>query len=117
MSSRKKFLLKAATFDKKGRQLSMGFNSYSKTHPLMLYLSKYSPYPNKMIYLHAEIVALLKCKDKVPYMLTVERYNSEGEIKLAEPCAMCKEAMKMWGVSVVRYTTDDGWIEKRLNTN
>jgi len=110
----KKSTLLSRTFDKRGRQLSMGVNSYSKTHPLMLYLSKYSPYPNKMIYLHAEIVALLRCKDKVPYLLSVERYSSEGEIKLAEPCPMCKEAMRMWGVTVVRYTTDNGWVEERL---
>jgi len=109
----RKFILISKTFDKRKRQISMGQNSYSKTSPVMKSIGERIGVPFKE-YLHAETLALLRCKDKVPYLLTVERYDTEGNMKLSKPCAICEEAMRIWGVSIVRYTTDNGWVEERL---
>lgn len=110
---RKKFTIISKTFDKKGRQLSVGLNSYSKSNPIMQYLGNKVGIPEK-IYLHAEVQSLLRCKDKKPYKLTVERYDSEGNMAMSKPCPICSEALKMFGVSIVKYTTKDGWVEEKL---
>ena len=63
---------------------------------------------------HAEGLALVRCKDKVPYRLTVERYDNQGEQALAAPCPVCKEMIKAWGVKILEYTSPNGWVKEVL---
>lgn len=113
MSTRKKFVLTATTFCSKGRVIAHGTNNYRKSHPLMSSLASKVGTPER-IFLHAEVQALLKSKDKIVETLLVQRYNSKGEMTLARPCPVCMEALKMYGVNRVKYTTKDGWMEEKL---
>lgn len=55
-------------------------------------------------YLHAEVAALLKCGEKKPYAIYIERYLRNGQPALAKPCRICEQAIKAWGVQRVCYT-------------
>jgi len=94
--------LTAIIYDKKGRVLSIGKNSYTKTHPKMYRLGKITGNPDA-IYLHAEIAALVKCRG-VPYKIKIERFDKDGNPKLAKPCDICDLAIKEAGIKYVEYT-------------
>lgn len=100
---RKKYIITAKCYDKKGRLLSEGANNYNKTHPLMLYFAKKVNLHEK-IYLHAEVQALVRCGDKKPHKIVIERYNEDGSPALAKPCPVCAEAIKAFGVKEIEYT-------------
>jgi tRNA(Arg) A34 adenosine deaminase TadA len=55
-------------------------------------------------FLHAEISALLRAGDKKVHKIRVERFDANGEPANAEPCPICKEAIRLWGVSYTEYT-------------
>jgi tRNA(Arg) A34 adenosine deaminase TadA len=96
--------LTAIIYDKKGRVLSIGKNSYVKTHPLMAKYGEKVGEPNKL-YLHAEIQAILKCKDlSKAHSIFVSRYNKHGHPALAAPCRLCQEAIKQSGIRKVLHT-------------
>lgn len=105
--SRKKYLILAKAYDSRGRMLASATNTYKKSHPVQKYFAIKAGLPEKE-YLHAEIQVLLRCKDKKPFMLVVERYNADGSPALAKPCPVCQEAIKAYGVFMVQYTTADG---------
>ena len=107
MPSIKRHVLIAKTFDRKGRQISVGLNSYTKTHPLQLHFATLvgEPYKDK---LHAEIHALLRAGDKQVHTISVERYHTNGDSAFARPCASCMLAIKNFGVKFIRYTTSEG---------
>ena len=101
---RKQFEIKATIYDKRGRIISEGFNSYLKTHPLQGRLAKRVGRPDA-IYLHAEVAALVKLKDwRRGHKIFVERYDSHGNPVMAKPCAMCQIALEKAGISVIEYT-------------
>lgn len=83
--------------------LSVGFNSYEKTHPLQARTAAKANQPGK-IYLHAEIAALVKSRGMV-YSLSVARITKDGRPALAEPCPVCRLAMKEAGVEKIEWTT------------
>lgn len=107
---KKKFVLISKTYDKRGRLIAAGVNSYKKSHPLQNHIAEKVGLPAKM-YLHSEIQAILKSKDKPIYRITIERYGSNGEHALAAPCPICQEAIKMYNIRVVEYTTKTGWTK------
>lgn len=94
----------AIAYDKRGRVLAVGKNSYVKTHPLQAKFAEKAGRPGS-IYLHAEISCLVKVKnpDKI-HVLAVFRYDKHGQPKNARPCKICREAIKQFGVKNVRYT-------------
>lgn len=98
--------IKATVYDKRGRVLSEGRNSYFKTHPVQKKLTDL--YGNgTQLYLHAEVHALLKLKKKdKPYRIFVERYDYRGEPKKAKPCKMCHRFIDSFGIKVVEYTNE-----------
>lgn len=100
---KKRFLLRATCYDKKGRVLSIGENSYTRTHPTQAHFAKLAGQEERM-FLHAEMSALLKSGDKRVHKIFVERYNFNGDPVNAEPCAVCKLAIKAWGVKYTEYT-------------
>lgn len=103
MPSNRRHEVKATIYDKRGRVLSVGYNSYVKTHPRMLEYAQKAHLYHK-IYLHAEIASIIKCKRGVPYKIKVERYDIKGNPKLAAPCPVCQIAIKMAGIKLVEYT-------------
>ncbi len=105
--SAKRYKIKATCFDKRKRVISVGYNSYKKTHPLMLFFAMQAEKNSQKICLPAELAALLKAKDKEIHTMLVERIESNG-YGLAKPCLACQCAIKAYGVKFVQYTTEEG---------
>jgi tRNA(Arg) A34 adenosine deaminase TadA len=101
-SERKRHLITATIFDRKGNILSVAQNSYQKTHPLQAKWASKCGEPYK-VYLHAEIAALVKARGK-GYKIKIERYNKHGEPMLAAPCPICLAAIKEAGIQLVEHT-------------
>lgn len=94
----------AIVYDRKGRILSMGKNSYVKTHPLQARFAKEAGLENK-IFLHAEVDALVKLKDwDKAHKIVVMRFNKHGKPLLAKPCPVCQRAIKSAGIAHIEHT-------------
>ncbi len=102
---RKKYDIYARVYDKKGRLLSSAQNNYKKSHPLMLYFAKKLGMEEK-IYLHAEVLALIRAGEGNGHKIVVERYHQDGTPALAKPCPICAEAIKAFGIKEIQYTQD-----------
>ena len=101
---RTQFFLKATVYDKRGRVLSVGENSYWKTHPHQVEMARKAGRPGA-IYLHAEIQALVRIKDKnKAHRIYIERYDKQGNPRPAVPCEICTMAIKEAGIKVVEHT-------------
>lgn len=104
MGSRAKQSLSAIIYDKKGNVLSVGVNSYIKTHPIQAQYAKKVGHPEKT-YLHAEIHAIVRCRDlKKAHKIFVSRWDKNGNPMLAKPCPICISAIKSSGIEVVEHT-------------
>lgn len=101
-SGRKHYNITALAYAKDGRIIAVGKNSYTKTHPLQKKLAVEVGNPDA-IYLHAELAALVKAKEPV-HRLVVLRYDSRGNPKSAAPCAICREAIRLFDVKHVEHT-------------
>ena len=95
--------VEAYAYDKRGRLLSVGRNSYTKTHPMQARYAAKAGVPKKQ-YLHAEVDALIKAKAQV-HKLFIVRYGAKGETRLAKPCPLCDLVINNHGVKLVEYTT------------
>lgn len=111
---RKRYTIVATCFDKRGRVLSTGRNSYRKTHPLMAHFAKIAGESEEKICLHAEVSALIQSRDKKVHSLLVQRIEGQS-YGLAKPCKTCSEAIKAFGVKFVQYTTDKGVEEYEVS--
>jgi len=91
--SKKKVSVVSFLLDKKYQILSIGTNSYNKTHPTQALFAKRVG-DEERVFLHAEIDALIKCKElhKVRYIL-VARVGRDGKIRNAKPCPICSAAI------------------------
>ena len=98
-----KHRIKATCRDKRGRVLSVGYNSYTKTHPLQYHFASIAGMKER-IYLHAEIDALLKAGKHQVHSMFIERYGTNDRPLLAAPCPICMQAIKAYGVKVVSFT-------------
>jgi len=97
----------AICYDKKGRILSIGRNSYVKTHPLQARLARQVGHPNR-VFLHAEIDAIIRCRDWERIdTISIFRYGVKGTPLLAKPCVVCEQAIKLANIKKVVYTTGD----------
>lgn len=103
-STKGKPQITAVIEDKRGRVLSIGRNSYVKTHRWQAELAAKAGFPDR-IYLHAEVDAILKCRDldKARSIKTF-RYNAAGQPVNAKPCAVCWSAIKQTPIKIVEYT-------------
>ena len=96
--------LTAIIYDKRGRILSIGKNSFIKTHPLQKKLAKKAGLPEKE-FLHAEVSAIVKCADlSKAHTIKVFRFNLKGEPVLAKPCPICESAIKSAGIRHIFHT-------------
>ena len=102
MSTRQ--ILSAVIYDRKGRILSIGQNSYVKTHPLQAEHAKRAGLPEKQ-FLHAEIHAIVRCKDLTKaHKIFVSRWGKNGQPMYARPCPVCMSAIEAAGIELVEHT-------------
>ena len=103
-SKQKQYQITAFIFDRKGRLLSTGFNSYVKTHPMMFKLGIKVGIKHK-IFLHAEVHAITRCRDIAKaYKMLVVRYNEDGTPGNAKPCPICQEAIRQTPIKIIEHT-------------
>jgi len=94
--------IEATIYNKKGRIIAKARNSYTKTHPMQARFASKASNP-LAIYLHAEIAALVKCREK-PYKISIVRFMKDGTLGNAKPCAICELAIKESGIKVLEYS-------------
>ncbi|MFZ9354406.1 MAG: cytidine deaminase [Candidatus Nanopelagicales bacterium] len=98
----------------KNKVVMTATNLETKSHPLQASFAFRAGLPEK-IYLHAEISALVKCKEECD-TIVVARVNNQGKLRIGRPCPICALALKEAGVHNIHYTTDEGFLyEYRLN--
>jgi len=96
--------LTAIIYDKRGRVLSIGKNSYVKTHPLQ---AKHAAKVNnpKAVFLHAEIAAIVRCKDlSKAFRMEVIRIGRDGNPAPANPCPICISAADAAGIKNITHS-------------
>ena len=76
---------------RRGRVVSVGFNSYTKTHPKQKHYATLAGQPNRE-YLHAELAALLRAPRDSDTLMVV-RLNKAGDPVCAKPCPVCVAAI------------------------
>jgi deoxycytidylate deaminase len=104
MSSKQRQQITAIIYDKRGRILSVGQNSYVKTHPVQAAHAHKVGEPEK-VYLHAEIHAIIRCPDlSKAHKIFVSRWNRQGNPVLAAPCAVCRSAIEAAGIRQISHT-------------
>jgi cytidine deaminase len=90
----------AILFDKRGRPLSIGRNSYTKTHPLQAQAAEAAGEPYK-VFLHAEIDAIVRCRDmNKAVKMVVMRYNKHGVPMNAAPCNICRRFLQQYSLQI-----------------
>jgi tRNA(Arg) A34 adenosine deaminase TadA len=99
-----RFDITAIIYDKRGKVLSIGKNSYVKTHPVMKKHCEHVGLPDKL-FLHAEVHAIVKCRrlDKA-HKIVVTRFDKEGNPKIAKPCPVCQSAIEAAGIRFIEHT-------------
>jgi tRNA(Arg) A34 adenosine deaminase TadA len=101
--AKKRYIVLAKCFDKRGRLISSAYNSYQKSHPMMARIASRLGMPDKQ-FLHAEILAIIRARGKIIDKITVERYDSFGNPANAMPCKLCMEAIREAGITNVEWT-------------
>lgn len=94
----------AIIYDRRGNVLSIGQNSYVKTHPLQAKHAEIVGEPHKL-FLHAEVHAITRCKrlDRA-HRIFISRYGKDGRPLNAKPCPVCMSAIKATGIEVIEHT-------------
>lgn len=104
MSRHIRYRITATIFDRRGRVLSTGQNSYVKTHPKMARYAQQVGEPYK-IYIHAEVDAIIRCRAlERAYRISVSRTSRHGKPALARPCAACMRAIQDAGIRQIEHT-------------
>ena len=94
----------AVIADKRGRILSEGENSYTKTSPKVKRAGERVGLPDKVFW-HAECKAIYSLKEGAKaYKIVVVRVDSEGNPVHSAPCPLCQALIKEAGIKVVEYT-------------
>lgn len=94
----------AIIYDKKGRVLSVGKNSYVKTHPTQARHANKVGLPEK-VFLHAEVDAIVRCRDlSRAARIVVTRVTKKGHYANAKPCPVCESAIREAGIKNVEWT-------------
>lgn len=96
----------AIIVDKRGKVLSVGQNSYTKSHPLMQHYSEKVGKP-QACFVHAEVASLINLsyadKQKA-HKIYVARALKNGETGLAAPCPACSMAISDTNIKSIEYT-------------
>jgi deoxycytidylate deaminase len=101
----KDFNITAIIYDKRGRVLSIGKNSYIKTHPLQNKYCKEAKLDYHKVFLHAEVAAIVRCRHiEKAYKIVITRFNKKGVPVNCKPCAACQLAIAYAGIKVIEHT-------------
>lgn len=100
---KQRHVIKAYCYDKRGRLISSAENNYFKSHPLQAHFAKKVGHHHR-IYLHAEIAAILKAREKPIFKIKIERYGKHSTLLPSKPCPICMEAIKTFNIANVEYT-------------
>lgn len=91
------------------RVLSLGINSL-RSHPRQI-----NPYTNLQgLSIHAELAAILRCKNTRGADLFVGRILRDGSPALAKPCHSCQAIIREAEIRRVYYSTKEGWKQWKL---
>ena len=102
--SKTRFDITAIIYDKRGRVLSIGKNSYIKTHPYQARCAEQVGLPHKQ-FLHAEIHAIIRCKQlSKAHKIVVMRFDKDGNERSARPCPVCQSAIDATEIKIVEHT-------------
>lgn len=93
----------ATAYDKSGRIISIGHNSYINTHPLQAKYARKSGNPDA-IYIHAELDAIIRARGRPIHRLFVSRHNNDGHHAMAKPCKACQLAIRDFSIKHVEWT-------------
>lgn len=102
-----KYRLAAAVYDGKYNIISIGTNSYVKTHPLQ---ARYGA-PHRL-FIHAEIQAIVRSNGKEKRGIAVVRTTNDGRLAIAKPCDACLAAILEAGLKEIVYSDYDGNVRK-----
>ena len=83
-------------------------NLETKSHPLQAKFAERVGLHQK-IYLHAEIAALVKCREECD-TIVVARVNPQNKLRMARPCPICELPLHEAGITKVYYTTNQGFL-------
>lgn len=95
--------LTAIAYDKRGRIISIGSNSYVITHPMQAKYARKAGCPDA-VYIHAEIDAIVRARGRKIHRMSVCRVDSFGNYVLAKPCRACQLALKDFNILHVEWT-------------
>ena len=98
-----KHSITAIAYDRKGKLISYGHNSYIKTHPLQASIAASVGLHHK-IYLHAEIDAIIRTRGEHIHTLKIFRPGKSGKYLKAAPCPICSHAIKLYGIKHIEHT-------------
>ena len=94
--TKKRYQILAKCYDSKNHLLSSAQNNYSKTHPVQAHFAHLAN-QSARIYLHAEILAILRAGDKKIHTITIQNLNGT----LSNPCPVCMKAIQAYGIKRV----------------
>jgi len=98
------FDITAIIYDKRGMVLSVGKNSYVKTHPLQKKYAEQVGLKEKE-FLHAEVAAIIKCvKLEKAHKIKIFRFGAKNQPMMAKPCPICETAIRAAGIEIVEHT-------------
>jgi tRNA(Arg) A34 adenosine deaminase TadA len=92
----------------KNKVIVSATNLETKSHPIQARFAKRVGLDPK-IYLHAEIAALVKCREECDTII-VARVNPQGKIRNSKPCPICSLALQEAGVKNIHYSTNEGFL-------
>ena len=87
-----KYKFGAVITAKNGRIVSVGENSYSRSHPMQARYGERYTTP-EACFIHAEVAAIIRAKGK-GHTLYVSRVLKNGTEAMARPCPACLGAIK-----------------------
>jgi deoxycytidylate deaminase len=106
MTTKRRYSITATTYDKRGRVIATGENSYVRTHPVQAYYASKANQQHR-ISLHAEISAIIRSRNREIHKIKIERYDAAGNPKLGKPCPVCELAIREAGIKFVEYTVGE----------
>lgn len=102
--SKKRYSVVATVYDRRGNVLSVGVNSYTKTHPVQARFAALFG-RHEQVYLHAEVAAITKLpKPWKAHRIKIERYDSEGNPVCAKPCVICNAVIQATNIKRIEHT-------------
>jgi deoxycytidylate deaminase len=92
--------------DKRGKVLSIGKNSYKKSHPYQAHLAAQVGLPEK-IFIHAEVDAIIRCRNlRKANSIEVFKLNANSKRMKTIICPICMSAIKEAGIKHIKIFED-----------